>query len=181
VPTDSDAPGLLIGRRRRLAAATIDAAGALAAIAVGAAVATAWLMLRTGFGRADVDGGDAIAAVSFVGATIPAWAAWLALRVRRDGCTPGQRRARMFVEPLPGAMSWRRQLRLAAHPLTLPVWGWLTLTALLSGVPWLWLPVAAGGMVVALAGVLSFALLLVRPELNAMHDLLARTRLAERR
>ena len=146
-------------------------------------VATVWLLLRTGFGRADVGGGDAVAALSVVGATLPAWAAWLALTVRRDGCTPGQRRARLFVELAAAAATtpWRRQVRLAAHPLALPLWGWLTLTALLSGLPWLWLPVAAGGMAVALAGLLSFALLLARPELSAIHDLLARTRLAVRR
>jgi hypothetical protein len=71
-------------------------------------------------------------------------------------------------------------LRLATHPLALPLWGWLTLTALHSGLPWLWLPSAAVVIAVALAGLLSFALLLARPELSAIHDLIARTRLVVR-
>lgn len=177
---ESDTAGVSIGRRRRLTAAAIDATGALAAVAAGLVLAAAGLLLRTDLGRSDAGSGDAIAAVSIVGATLPAWAAWLALKVGRDGCTPGQRRTRLLVAPGAARTPWRLQLRLAAHPLALPVWGWFTLTALLSGLPWLWLPSAAVGMAVALAGMASLALLLARPELSAIHDLIARTRLLVR-
>ena len=144
---------------------------------------TGLLLLRTDLGRTDVGDGDAVAAVSLVTAAAPAWAAWMAARVRRDGVTPGQRRAGLRVSRRGGerpAGAWRRQLRLAVHPLALPLWGWLTLTALLSGVPRLWLPPAFIATAVAFAGLLSFVLLLAEPQRRALHDRIARTRLALR-
>ena len=169
-----------ISRRRRLAAAAIDATGALLTVAAGIVVAAGWLLLRSDLGGTDVGDGDAVAAASLVGATLPAWAAWLSLRVRRDGSTPGQRRAGLLVARGAAMTPWLRQLRLAIHPLALPLWGWLALTALLSGLPWLWLPPLVAGVAVALAGLVSFALLLARPDLRAVHDLIARTELAPR-
>ena len=173
----TNSTALTVRRRRRIGAAAIDAATALLALAAGLLVAAAWLLLRTDFGRTDVGEGDGVAAASLVGATMPAWAAWLALRVRRDGATVGQRRAGLTVVPRSQARGWPPQLRFAIHPLALPLWGWLALTALLSGVPWLWLLPVLMSAVIALAGVVSFALLLLWPQRRAIHDLVAGTTL----
>lgn len=167
----------LVSRRRRLGAAAIDAASVLGSMAGGAALAFAWLLLRTSLGRSDAGSADGVLAASLAGATIPAWSAFIALRVRRDGATPGQRRTGLAVEPLPGARRGARHLRLALHPVMLPLWGWLTLTALLGGLPWLFLlPVLAAAAVV-LAGTVSFAMLLASPHARAVHDRLAQTAL----
>ena len=164
-------------RRRRLAAASIDALGAMLAVAAGAAVAAVWLMSRSELGRTDASSGDAVAAASFVGAALPAWAVWIALRVRREGVTPGQRAAGLAVSADARMGSWLPVLRLVIHPLALPVWGWFVITALLSGIPWFWAPPVIAGVAVAVAGLASFTLLLVRPDARAVHDRVARTAL----
>ena len=164
-------------RRRRLAAASIDALGAMLAVAAGTAVAVAWLMSRTDLGRTDASSGDAVAAASLIGAALPAWAAWTALRVKREGATAGQRMAGLAVSTDARMGSWLPVLRLAVHPLALPLWGWFAITALLSGLPWVWAPPAIAGLAVAVAGLASFALLLVRPGARAIHDRVARTAL----
>ena len=169
-----------VSRRRRLRAAAIDAATVLPPFVGAAIVTTGWLLLRTDLGRTDVGEGDAVAAVSLVAAAAPAWSLWLAARVRRDGATAGQRLAGLRVSRRADGGpngAWRRQLRLAVHPLALPLWGWLTLTALLSGVPRLWLPPAFIAAAVAFAGLLSFVLLLAEPQRRALHDRVARTQL----
>jgi hypothetical protein len=164
-------------RRRRLAAASIDALGAMLAVAAGTAVAVGWLMSRTDLGRTDAGSGDAVAAASLIGAALPAWAAWTALRVKREGATTGQRMAGLAVSTDARTGSWLPVLRLAIHPLALPVWGWFAITALLSSLPWFWAPPVIAGLAVAVAGLASFALLLVRPGARAIHDRVARTAL----
>ena len=164
-------------RRRRLAAVSIDALGAMLAVAAGTAVAAGWLMLRTGLGCTDPNSGEAVSAASLIGAALPAWAAWTALRVKREGATPGQRVAGLAVCADGRMRSWLPVLRLAIHPLALPLWGWFAITALLSGLPWVWAPPAIAGGAVAVAGLASFALLLVRPRARPIHDRVARTAL----
>ncbi|MDP6605311.1 MAG: hypothetical protein QF664_03485, partial [Dehalococcoidia bacterium] len=115
-----------------------------------------------------------------VAAAIPAWTAWLAARLWRDAATPAQRRQGLVLVTagaLPGETRRRRVARLAIHPLSLPGWLWLTLTAALGGVPWLWIMPALAATAVALAALGSLALLVARPQRRAVHDLLARTRL----
>jgi hypothetical protein len=167
-------------RRWRLAASALDAGVALALLAAAMAVATAWLLLRTDLGRRDAGAGDAVAAVSLVAAAVPAWTAWLAARLWRDAATPGQRRQGLALASAgasPEPVRWRPIARLTLHPLSLPAWLWLALTAALGGVPWLWLMPALVAAIVALAALASLALLLARPQRRAVHDLLARTRL----
>ncbi len=113
-------------RSARLRAAGIDVGSALLVAAAAVALATAWLLLRTATGRDDVASVDAMLVVSFVAATVPAWAAWLIAGVWQDATTPGQRRANLAVTSDPDShrgASQRRLLRLAAHPLSLPLWG----------------------------------------------------------
>ena len=190
-----------IDRRRRFAAAGFDLAGGFAATFVALVIAALWLLLRSGLGRDDTGEGDAVLALALVAAVAPAWTLYAGARLCRGGATPGQRRMALAVgapaasapfdglrvsgeilkpdvarEPI-AAPRWRRGLRLAVHPLALPAWTWLTLSVALTGVPWLWTPVAAVAGAVALAGAASFALLLVRPSMPALHDRLARTAL----
>lgn len=174
----ADEGGAILGRRRRLAAAAIDAATGLLALASGVVLSVAWLLPRTDRGREDVANGDALIAAALIGAALPAWAAWMVLSVRRHAATPGQRRVRLRVVPVEGARAYTRYVRLAVHPLALPLWGWLTLSAFLSGLSWLPLLPIVGGGVVALAGAVSLLMLLVRPALRSVHDRIARTELA---
>ena len=136
-------------------------------------VTTLWLLLRSGFGRDDTGGGDAVLALSLVAGVVPAWAVYVGAALWRDGMTPGQRRIGVALD----ASRWRRLLRLAVHPVSLPAWVWFALTALLTGVPWLWLPFALAAVVVALAGAVSLLLLLVWPSMPALHDRVAGTAL----
>ena len=190
-----------IDRRRRLAAVGFDVAAVFVATLAAVVIATLWLLLRSGLGRDDAGGGDAVLALSLVAAVVPAWALYVGAALWRGGLTPGQRRMVVAVEargagealaPFDGlrvsgevlepgghgsASRWRRALRLAVHPISLPTWVWLALTALLTGVPWLWLPfaLAAGG--VALAGAASLVMFLGWPSMPALHDRVAGTSL----
>ena len=176
---------LAVTRSARLRAAGIDVGTALLVAATGVVLATAWLLLRTATGRDDVAAFDAVLVVSFVAAIVPAWAAWLAIDVWQDAATPGQGRAALAVatddDSGGGAhrrASRRRLLRLAAHPLSLPLWGWLTLTMMLSSLPWLWLAPLFVALAVAGGGLTTLVLLLVRPQSAAIHDRFARTHLS---
>ena len=178
-------PSRAVTRSARLRAAGIDFGSALLVAAAGVVLATAWLLLRTATGRDDVVASDAVFVVSFVAATVPAWAAWLAVGVWRNAATPGQRRGDLAVatdddsgRDAHRGTSQQRLLRLAAHPLSLPLWGWLTLTMLLSGLPWLWLAPLFVALAVAGGGLTTLALLLLRPQSMATHDRVARTHLA---
>jgi hypothetical protein len=166
------------GRRVRLAAAAIDAAVLLVLLTGTLIVALAYLLARTAWGRFDVGLGDALVAASLLGAGVPAWAAWQLARLQLEGATLGQRRLGLAVE---ARAPWRRLARFAAHPLAVPVWGWLALTALIAGLPWLpLLPALAGGLVL-LAGLVSLAMLAVDPDARGLHDRLAGTRLVRAR
>ena len=158
----------------RLAAAGLDA-GTLLVVQTGTLiVAVAYLLARTSWGRLDVGVGDAFVATAIVGAAVPAWTAWQLLGVHARGATSGQRRRGLAVE---GGARWRPLLRFAGHPIALPAWVWLALTALLAGLPWLPLLTALVIVYVVLAGLISLLTLLVRPGALPIHDHLAGTRL----
>ena len=151
----------------------LDLGVLLLAVGAAAVVAFAWLLVRSSWGRYDVEVGDAYVATAIVGAAVPAWAAWQAVRFARQGATFGQVRMGLVTEGVRGP---RRFARLLAHPVSLPVWGWLWATLLLLGVPWL--PTLAllglalvGGMAVVTAGTM-----IARPRWRALHDRLAGTR-----
>ena len=168
------------GRGRRLTAFAVDCGSGLLALLAGVLLAAVWLLLRSGLGLIDAPEGDAVVAAAVAGATAPAWAAWLFARSRRRGATFGEGVAGLGVAEREGhgrPSGRRRSLRLALHPLSLPLWGWLALTALLSGLPWAWAPPLLVVALVALGGVGSLALLLVRPSAPALHDRVAGTRL----
>jgi len=141
-------------------------------------VAVAYLLTRTSWGHFDVGVGDAFVATSIVGAGVPAWTAWQLLAVHARGATFGQRQRGLVVAR--GAR-WRPLLRFAGHPLALPAWGWLALTALLAELPWLPLLPALAIVYGVLAGLVSLVTLLVWPGALPIHDHLAGTRLVRAR
>ena len=162
------------GRGARLAAVGLDAGTLLVVLTGTLIVALAYLLAQTSWGRFDVGVGDAFVATAIVGSSAPAWTAWQLAELYLRGATLGQRRLGLAVE---GAAPWRPLARFAVHPLALPAWGWLALTALLAELPWLPLLPALATALVALAGLVSLATLLVRPAAPPLHDRAARTRL----
>lgn len=161
-------------RRRRLAAAGADAATLALALLAAGALATAWLLVRTAWGRDDTTQGEAALAFALGGAAVPAWTAWVTLHLYDRGATPGQRWQRLAIEAVSPA---RRALRLAAHPLALPAWGWLLTVLFLLDARWLAAPAVLLTLAVMGSALASLVLLLVRPAWRGPHDRLARTRL----
>ena len=117
------------GRFAALLATLIDWAALLLIIAAALIVASAWLLLRTQAGRYDVPEFDSLAAVAFVTATVPTWAAWQAHRLYTYGATTGQALRGLRVQGTPG----RRAARLVLHPAALPLWVWIAATGVMSG------------------------------------------------
>lgn len=163
----------------RLLAVVIDAASLLLLLLGGAAVAFVWLLIRSSAGRYDAGTGDTLIAATLIGAIAPAWTAWQATRLYRLGATFGQARLGLIVQ---GAR-WRRTLRLLLHPISLLLWGWVLITLLLAGAPFIWLLVAIVNAVVVII-VLWVGALLVSVARGSEwrhgrlpHDWLARTRL----
>ncbi len=74
----------------------------------------------------------------------------------------------------------RKVTRLALHPASLPVWGWLIVITLLPGLPWLPLAPIVVAVGVALGGVVSTVMFLGWPAARPPHDLIAGTRLVVR-
>ena len=117
------------GRFAATLAVLIDWTALLLMVAVALVVASAWLLLRTQAGRYDVPEFDSLAAVAFVTAAVPMWAAWQAHRLYSYGATTGQALRGLRVRGAPG----RRAARLLLHPVALPLWVWIAATGVLSG------------------------------------------------
>ncbi|MSQ29983.1 MAG: hypothetical protein EXR68_05810 [Dehalococcoidia bacterium] len=159
-------------RPRLLVALAVDVGTLVAALCASGLVATVWLLVRTGAGRLDPSEGDAVIALALWAAVAPAWTAWQWRALRAHGASVGVRRAGAA-----GALRLqgrRRLVWLLVHPVAVPAWAWLTLTAGIPGA----LALAIGPLVVT-AGVLSLALAscalaLVRPGAVPLHTRLAR-------
>ncbi len=170
------------GRLVRLAAVTLDALTLLLLLLAGAAVAFLWLLLRSSAGRYDAGTGDTLIATALIGAIVPGWTAWQAVRLQRLGATFGQARLGLAVEGAP----WRRVARLLLHPLSLPLWSWVLLTLLLAGAPavWLLLTIANAAAVSTLFWIGALLVSVGRGSEwrhgRLPHDWLARTRLVQR-
>ncbi len=163
----------------RLLAVAIDAASLLLLLLGGLAVAFVWLLIRSSAGRYDAETGDTLIAASLIGAIVPAWTAWQGARLYRLGATFGQARLGLAVE---GAR-WGRTLRLLVHPISLLLWGWVLITLLLAGAPFIWLLVAVVNATVVITLFWVGALLVSVARGSEWrhgrlpHDWLARTRL----
>ena len=173
------------GRLVRLCAVVIDFVTLLPLLLAGLIVAFAWLLLRSSAGRYDAETGDTLIAVSLIGATVPAWTAWQAVRLYRLGATFGQARLGLAVEGAP----WRRTLRLLPHPLSLPLWGWFILTLLIAGASGWWLLAPPLAWLAILVGAVATLVGDARRERSwrallggtpLPHDWLPRTRLVRR-
>ena len=116
-------------RLTALLAVLIDWMVLLLMLAAALVVAFVWLLLRTQAGRYDVPTGDALTAFAFVGATVPAWAAWQAHRLYAYGATTGQSLRGLRVEGDPR----RRVARVLLHPAATPLWAWVAATAVIGG------------------------------------------------
>ena len=165
--------------RVRLLAVAIAAASLLLLLLGGLAVAFVWLLIRSSAGRYDAETGDTLIAASLIGAIVPAWTAWQGARLYRLGATFGQARLGLAVE---GAR-WARTLRLLVHPISLLLWGWVLITLLLAGAPFIWLLVAVVNATVVITLFWVGALLVSVARGSEWrhgrlpHDWLARTRL----
>ncbi len=159
--------------RKRVAALATDLVfGGMASLSA-TLVAGAWLLVRTGWGRDDVGAGDATFAAALLLAATPAWLAWTALRLARDGATPGQARYRLSVR----GGTRQRLTRLACHPTAVPGWCWLAVLAATARMESIAVAGLGVGVVVALGGLVTAARILIHPEARALHDLVAGTRL----
>lgn len=177
-------PGL--SRRHLLLAWTYDLVTLLAATAGGSVLAIAWMLARTDRGRFDLAVGDAVIALALTAAAGPAWTAWQWLRLSDEGVTFGHARfAASEISARPSAQRGRRRaLVLALHPVSLPLWVWLTAACFASGAGALIALAIIPLAVTLLVGLLmmgSLALLLIRPAALPLHMWIARATFGVRR
>lgn len=168
-----------IARRRRVLATAIDAMTGLLFVISGIILAIAWMLFRTDLGLYDVGDTDALVGASLIASAVPAWFTWLSLRIQNVGSTPGQSWANLSVSTDKNSLSLRRQFRLLCHPLAVPVWSWITGTTALTDLPWLWLLPATITIIVLVGFLTSLTILIVRPRMSSLHDLIAGTKLIE--
>lgn len=166
-----------ITRRLRLLAAARDALALLPAIAVALAIAVAWLLARTAWGRDDVRDVDSAVALATLAAVPPAWLARIAFGLVTAQATPGQRACRLRVEVTRARRRLALGLRLALHPFGAAGWAWVAAVLALAGAFAIALAVAAIALALALGAVASLAMILADPDTRALHDRVAGTRL----
>ena len=171
----------VIDRRRRLLAVALDVLALLPPLVVTSTLTIAWLLARTGWGREDVRDLDSAIAVAILGAAIPAWIANLAFDLVPSRATRGQRAVGLRIETAGTSMLLALAIRLASHPTTGTLaWAWLAGVFVLAGAFTLAALAGVLALVVAVAGLLSLAMLLVAPGARGLHDRIAGTRLASR-
>lgn len=170
-------PGVvLVTRRRRVAAVTLDLAVLAGFAAIASLLALVWMLARTEAGRYDLAIGDSTLAFALVLTAVPAWAALLAVDIAVFSATPGQRRMGLAVEG-----GTRRQfLRFAFHPVGVIVWCWLAVAANLATLPVAGLVFLAVAMTDLLGAVASVILAFRSPSARGAHDIMAGTRLVAR-
>ncbi len=157
---------------RATASALYDAFTLVAWVSLGCLLASAWLFVRSSYGAVDVEVRDAQAAAAVVLAMPPTWLAWYS-RGLLQGRTWGQTRGGVRVE----GTARQQILRFVMQPLALPLWSWVTVIFLASG-----LPLVAAGVVI-LMGAITFGALvsslewLFVADSRAVHDRVAGTRL----
>jgi hypothetical protein len=164
-----------------LLACAYDLATLVIGMLASSLVAVMWMLARTGWGRLDLKTGDAVIALAIAVSAGPAWTAWQWLHLRDDGATFGRRRAQVVTtEPDPGhgyMPRIRRAVWLVLHPVSLPLWVWLTAVFVATGSsPLIFVssvPLTAA-MATALLAAISLVSVLVRPSLPPLHVWIAR-------
>lgn len=178
MPHGIEAPG----RRRSMLAALIDVGTLLVTLAGSLAIATIWMLARTGRGDSDLGTTDAIIGFALALAAAPAWTAWQWLALLEARRTFGAERLHLAsaapFEPLARA-AW-----LVLHPVSLPFWAWAAAVCYFSGAAVLVvlssLPLVLTGLVTLLTAA-SFVLLLAKPAARPLHSLLASALVSGRR
>lgn len=175
-------------RRARAGALAFDYTTLSGGLVVTWAVALIFLAGRTGIGSADVRASDAAIAAAWIGATVPAWTAWLAFRLRTHDTTPGGARSGLAVEwrldtaageHAPAA--WSQVLsRVALHPVGLPLWAWLALLGVLTDVRAVQIAAALPLLLALASAGCATVLWALWPDRRAPHDLVSRSRLVTR-
>lgn len=169
-----------VTRRARLVAATRDAITVLPPLVAASALAIAWLLARSAWGRDDVRDLDSAIALAIVATVPPAWLARIALSLVTSHATPGQRALGLHIEVTraqAARTSLTMALRLALHPFGAVGWAWLAGVLVLASAFEAALLLAVVAVVVAVAGIVSLAIILVTPDGRALHDRIAGTRL----
>jgi hypothetical protein len=164
-----------VTRRARLLALALDAIAILPPVVIALAIAIAWLLARTAWGRDDVSDLDSSVALALLAAGPAAWLAWLGYALATGHATPGQRARGIAVEFTRGGRA-TPALWLAAHPFGAMGWLLIALMLLLAGA---WEGAAVIAVLAALAllgGLVSLAIALARPEARGLHDYIAGTR-----
>lgn len=162
-------PGL--PRRVRIAAALRDMLSLLLPLVIASALAVAWLLARTAWGREDVRDVDGAIALALLGTVIPAWLARLAASMLTAGATPGQQALRLHLEATRDVTTrWAIATRLATHPFGALGWVWVAGVLALAGLFEVAGIVALLAAAVAIAGLVSLATMLVSPDALALHD-----------
>ncbi len=164
-------------RAARFRANLYDFAALIGGTALALLIASAYLLVRTGWGATDVGDADSAIAAALLLTIPPTWIAWQLISVSERAATPGQRRAHLRVEVREDGWPGARQLRTALHPLTIPIWLWLAaLVGPLLAVPIIPLVILVWILLVAVAALSSLVLFAVRPGAPAVHDWVARTK-----
>jgi hypothetical protein len=177
-----------LGRARLLLACAYDLVSLIIALLGSSLVALLWMLGRTGWGRYDLGAGDAVIALATAVSAGPAWTAWQWLHLRDERATFGRRRTqRLATQPNLAQTSVRdarRGVWLALHPVSLPLWVWLTAVLIATGSsPFIFassLPFTAAVTTTLLAAI-SLIALLVRPSFLPLHVWIARASFGGRR
>jgi hypothetical protein len=119
----------------------------------------------------------------------PAWTAWQWLHVRGNGATFGRRYAQpndttQLIRLRSSMRCIREGVWLALHPVSLPLWVWLTAVLVATGSsPFVFassVPLTAA-LATALLAVISLVAVLVQPSLAPLHVWIARASFGGRR
>lgn len=163
-------------RRRLFAAFAYDIVTFVGALLATGMLAGAWLLARTGFGRIDPTGNEAVVAFAVWGAALPAWTVWQWRSLASHGTSVGMYRT-AAGPGTPLLLSSRRRIWwYVLHPVTVPGWIWLSLTLLIPG-PWQLavLPLSMSVLQTAIA-LTSCIVVFVAPNLTPGHVRIARGR-----
>jgi hypothetical protein len=181
-------PASELGRGRVLLACAYDLATLLIGTLASSLVAITWMLARTDWGRLDLNTGDAVIALAIAVSAGPAWTAWQWLHLR-EGATFGRRHVHGYgtspSETVYGPMQRIRQaVWFALHPVSLPLWVWLTAVLVATGSsPFIFVSSAplTAALATALLAVISLVSVLVRPSLPPLHAWIARASFGGRR
>jgi hypothetical protein len=161
-------------RGRLLLAIAIDLMTLVLACTAAAAIAFAWMLFTTDAGAVDVAERDAVLAVAFAAAALPAWTSWQWCLLWRQHATFGA--SRLLADGLAMLPARRRATGLVLHPVAAPAWAWLAAFMLVVMAPIVSYALFVLCLVVTGMAFASSLLLLARPSAAPLHWRLASMR-----